>query len=71
MMLSNLALWATKKQVVAVYENGKQYQGVYGGVTVTFSLQNFSKQTVERFNELLAKEALKTIENERSDRILS
>jgi tRNA/tmRNA/rRNA uracil-C5-methylase (TrmA/RlmC/RlmD family) len=52
------------------YENGKQYEGQYAGVKIRFSLQNFSQKTVEAFNEKLAKEALKTIENERSDRVL-
>jgi tRNA/tmRNA/rRNA uracil-C5-methylase (TrmA/RlmC/RlmD family) len=53
------------------YQNNVKYQGNFGGVAVTFSLQGFSQKTVEAFNEKLAKEALKTIENERSDRILS
>jgi hypothetical protein len=53
------------------YQNNVKYQGNFGGVAITFSLQNFSQKTVEAFNEKLAKEALKTIENERSDRILS
>jgi hypothetical protein len=54
-----------------VYENGKQYEGQYAGVKIRFSLQGLTPQVVEKFNQMLAKEALKTIENERSDRILS
>lgn len=53
------------------YRNNMRYEGVYGGIHIAFTLQNFSQKTVEAFNEKLAKEALKTIENERSDRILS
>jgi hypothetical protein len=53
------------------YKNGKQYQGTYGGVAVTFSLVNFSQKTVERFNEALAKEAMKNLETQRRSRILS
>jgi hypothetical protein len=41
------------------YENGKQYKGVYGGVSVTFRLVNFSEKVVERFNKSLAEEAMK------------
>jgi tRNA/tmRNA/rRNA uracil-C5-methylase (TrmA/RlmC/RlmD family) len=52
------------------YHDGKVYEGQYAGVKIRFSLQNFSQKTVEAFNEKLAKEALKTIENERSDRVL-
>jgi ATP-dependent protease HslVU (ClpYQ) peptidase subunit len=48
-----------------------KYQGNFGGVAITFTLQNFSQKVVETFNERLAREAVKTIENERSDRILS
>jgi hypothetical protein len=61
----------TRRVTVMKYQNNVKYQGNFAGITITFSLQNFSQKTVERFNELLAKEALKTIENERSDRILS
>jgi hypothetical protein len=45
-----------------MYENGKQYEGVYGGVAVTFTLQNFSQKVVEKFNEALVKE-VKHLEN--------
>jgi hypothetical protein len=41
------------------YQNNVKYQGNFGGVAVTFSLQGFSQKTVEAFNEKLAKEALK------------
>jgi hypothetical protein len=53
------------------YHDGEIYEGQYAGVKIRFSLQNFTPQVVEKFNQMLAKEALKTIENERSDRILS
>lgn len=43
------------------YQNDMKYQGNFGGVAVTFSLQNFSKKTVERFNEALAKEVAKNV----------
>jgi hypothetical protein len=46
-----------------MYENGKQYEGVYGGVAVTFTLQNFNQSVVEKFNEALAREAVKFNEN--------
>jgi hypothetical protein len=46
-----------------MYENGKQYEGVYGGVTVTFTLQGFNQSVVEKFNEALAREAVKFNEN--------
>ena len=40
------------------YENGKQYKGVYGGVSVTFRLVNFTKKTADNFNATLAEKAL-------------
>lgn len=45
-----------------MYENSKQYEGVYGGIHITFTLQNFSQKVVEKFNEALVKE-VKRIEN--------
>jgi hypothetical protein len=45
-----------------MYENGKQYEGVYGGVAVTFTLQGFNQSVVEKFNEALVKE-VKHLEN--------
>jgi hypothetical protein len=53
-----------------MYENGKQYEGVYGGVAVTFTLQNFSKQTVERFNEALAREVAKNVAEARQSNVV-
>lgn len=41
------------------YRDGEVYEGQYAGVKIRFSLQGFSQKTVERFNEFLAKEALK------------
>jgi hypothetical protein len=41
------------------YRNNVRYEGVYGGIHIAFTLQNFSQKTVEAFNEKLAKEALK------------
>jgi hypothetical protein len=40
------------------YENGKQYTGVFGGIKVTFTLENFSEQVVEKFNRLLVEKAM-------------
>jgi hypothetical protein len=48
-----------------MYENGKQYQGVYGGIQVTFTLENFTPQVVERFNQFLAKEAMEQMRKEK------
>jgi hypothetical protein len=45
------------------YRNNVRYEGVYGGVSVTFTLENFSERAVEHFNELLVREAVKSIEN--------
>ncbi len=50
-----------------MYENGKQYQGVYGGIQVTFTLENFTPQVVEKFNEALAK-VVKNRENRERER---
>ena len=42
-----------------MYENNKQYKGVYGGVSVTFRLVNFSKNVADKFNKLLVQEAMR------------
>ncbi len=41
------------------YQNNVRYQGNFGGVAVTFSLQGFTPQVVEKFNQALAKEVIK------------
>jgi hypothetical protein len=45
------------------HQNNVKYQGNFGGVAVTFTLQNFSQKVVEKFNEALAREAVKFNEN--------
>jgi hypothetical protein len=45
------------------YRNNVRYEGIYGGVAVTFTLANFSQKVVEKFNEALAREAVKFNEN--------
>jgi hypothetical protein len=52
------------------YRNNVRYEGVYGGIAVTFTLQNFSKQTVERFNETLAKEVAKNVAEARQSNVV-
>lgn len=58
------------KKVAAMYENGKTYEGEFAGVKIRFSLQNFSKQTVERFNEALAREAAKNVAEVRQSNVV-
>jgi hypothetical protein len=53
-----------------MYENGKQYEGVYGGVAVTFTLQGFNQSVVEKFNEALAKEAAKNVAEVRQSSVV-
>ena len=38
------------------YQNGKQYEGVFNGIAVTFVLHNFSPAIADRFNHFLAEE---------------
>jgi hypothetical protein len=52
------------------HQNNVKYQGNFGGVAVTFTLQNFSKQTVERFNEALAKEVAKNVAEARQGNVV-
>jgi hypothetical protein len=53
-----------------MYENGKQYEGVYGGVAVTFTLQGFNQSVVEKFNEALVKEAAKNVAEVRQSSVV-
>lgn len=41
------------------YKDGEVYKGTFAGIEVTFSLQGFTPQVVENFNQALAKEAIK------------
>lgn len=52
------------------YQNNVRYEGVYGGVAVTFTLQNFSQKVVERFNETLAKEVAKNVAEVRQSSVV-
>lgn len=52
------------------YQNNVRYQGNFGGVAVTFTLQNFNQSVVEKYNEVLAKEAVKNLEDKRGCRVL-
>lgn len=36
------------------YQNGKQYEGVFNGIAVTFVLHNFSPAIADEFNRQLA-----------------
>jgi hypothetical protein len=47
-----------------------KYQGNFGGIAVTFTLQNFSQKVVERFNEALAKEAAKNVAEARQGNVV-
>jgi hypothetical protein len=47
------------------HQNNVKYQGNFGGVAVTFTLQNFSQKVVEKFNEALAREVVKSNEEDK------
>ena len=51
------------------YRNNVRYEGIYGGVAVTFTLQNFNQSVVEKFNEALAKEAAKNVAEARQSHV--
>lgn len=51
------------------HQNNVKYQGNFGGVAVTFTLQNFSQKVVERFNETLAKEVAKNVAEVRQSNV--
>ena len=44
------------------YENGKKYTMKIGGSEVTFTLENFSDKVAERFNEALAAQLVKQVQ---------
>ena len=44
------------------YQNGKQYEGVFNGIAVTFTLHGFSEKVVDEFNRRLADEARVSVE---------
>ena len=48
------------------YQNGKQYEGVFNGIAVTFVLHNFSPAIADRFNYFLAEEGRKSDERDLS-----
>jgi hypothetical protein len=52
------------------YQNDMKYQGNFGGIAVTFTLQNFSQKVVERFNEALAKEVAKNVAEARQGNVV-
>jgi hypothetical protein len=45
------------------YQNSTKYTGKFAGIEVVFELHNFSPATIEKFNETLAREAVKSNEN--------
>lgn len=47
------------------YKNNVKYSGQYGGISVTFSLSNFTPAVTETFNKLLAEEAVKRVQETR------
>jgi hypothetical protein len=51
------------------YRNNVRYEGIYGGVAVTFTLANFSQKVVEKFNEALAKEVTKNVAEARQSNV--
>lgn len=52
------------------YQNDMKYQGNFGGVAVTFTLQGFNQSVVEKFNEALAKEVAKNVAEARQSNVV-
>ena len=49
---------------MATYKNGVTYSGTFAGISVTFTLVNFTNKTVDNFNRLLAEKALEHLKKE-------